>query len=192
MRGRQAFCVVRPALLLITALMRLLPRFVVESAYSFASHLNGRLGVGLRWALARRLCAALGDNVFLGPRIEVRGWGEIRVGDNVSIHDACFIDGRGGLTIGNDVSIAHQCSLVSFEHGWSDESRPIRDNPVEYRPITIADDVWVGCGTRILAGASIGTRCIIAAGAVIVRDVPAYSLAGGVPAKVIGSTRRDT
>jgi acetyltransferase-like isoleucine patch superfamily enzyme len=190
MRGRQIFSAVRPVLDGVVLLLRLVPRPFAEILYSIFSHLNGRVGVGVRWALARRLCASVGPNVFIGPRVEVRGWEKIRLGANVSIHNSSFVDGRGGLSIGNDVSIAHQCSLVTFEHGWADESLPIRDNPVRYLPIEIADDVWIGCGARVLAGTSIGARSIVAAGAVVARDIPAYSLAGGVPAKVIGSTRR--
>jgi acetyltransferase-like isoleucine patch superfamily enzyme len=189
-RGRQAFALGKPLLVLLAHMVAPLPRGLVRGLYAIASHLTGPVGAALRWSIARRLAAAVGDNVFIGPRIEVRGWESLRLGRNVSIHNACFIDARGGLTIGDDVSIAHQCSLVTFEHCWTDESLPIRDNPVQYRPIAIANDVWIGCGARILAGASIGTRCIVAAGAVVTRAIPEFSIAGGIPAVVIGSTRR--
>jgi len=175
---------------MIALLLRVLPRVVVEVLYSLASHMNGRTGAGLRWAFARRLAAQVGNNVFIGPRVEIRGWQEIRLGNNVSIHNACFVDGRGGLSIGNDVSIAHQCSLVTFEHGWSDDSAPIRDNPVRYQPVVIADDVWIACGSRVLSGVHIGGRSIVAAGAVVTKDVPEFAIVAGVPARLIGSTRR--
>ncbi len=192
MRGRKQFDLLKPLLCGLAAMLRMVPRAAVEVLYSLASHLNGKIGAGLRWSLARRLAACVGDNVFIGPRVEVRGWQQISLGNNVSIHNACFVDGRGGLSIGNDVSIAHQCSLVTFEHGWADEAVPIRDNLVRYQPVTIADDVWIACGSRVLSGVRIGGRSIVAAGAVVTKDVPEFSIVGGVPAKPMGSTRRHT
>jgi acetyltransferase-like isoleucine patch superfamily enzyme len=189
MRGRSAFYILRPLLLAAVALLRLMPRSLVGALYGLSSHFTGVIGVGLRWIIAKRLAAQIGDNVLIGPRIEIRGWNALRIGNNVSIHNASFIDARGGLTIGNDVSIAHHCSVVTFDHEWSDMTKPIRDNPVRYQRVAIANDVWIGAGVRVLAGASIGTRSIVAAGAVVTRAVPEYSIAGGVPAKVIGSTR---
>jgi len=189
MRGRQLFKIFRPVLDALAAVLGLLPRAAAEALYSAASHMNGRIGAGLRWVLARRLAASVGSNVFIGPRVEVRGWEEIRLGNNVSIHNACFVDGRGGLSIGNDVSIAHQCSVITFEHEWSDRTVPIRDNPVCYRAVVIADDVWIACGSRVLAGVKIGGRSIVAAGAVVTKDVPDFAIVGGVPARPIGSTQ---
>lgn len=176
-------------MLTVAAMLRPMPRGLVLMLYRIASHLTGVTGIGLRWIIAKRLAQQLGDNVFIGPRIEIRGWETLVIGSNVSIHNASFIDARGGLTIGNDVSIAHHCSIVTFDHGWADTTKPIRDNPVRYEPVAISNDVWIGGGARILAGATIGTRTIVAAGAVVTRSIPEYSIAGGVPAKVIGSTR---
>jgi acetyltransferase-like isoleucine patch superfamily enzyme len=112
----------------------------------------------------------------------------LRIGQFVSIHRWCYIDAVGDITIGNDVSIAHSSSILSFDHTWADASRPIRDNPIRLAPVNIANDVWIGCGVRILAGVSIGQRCIVAAGAVVVNDVPNGTVAGGVPARRISST----
>jgi acetyltransferase-like isoleucine patch superfamily enzyme len=173
-------------------ILGILPRRVSEFLYGCASHFVGIVGVGLRWTIAKRLAKDLGDNVFIGPRVEIRGWENLTIGSNVSIHNASFIDARGGLAIGNDVSVAHHCSIITFEHGWSDHTKPIRDNPVRYDPVAIANDVWIGSGARILAGASIGTRCIVAAGSVVTRPVPDYSIAGGAPARVIGATRGES
>lgn len=62
---------------------------------------------------------------------------------------------------------------------------PIKYNKVEKGPIVVKDDCWIGCGCRILQGVTIGTRSIIAAGAVVTKDVEPFHLYGGVPAKII-------
>jgi acetyltransferase-like isoleucine patch superfamily enzyme len=187
-RGRYWFRRFRIVFTTAQFIMRLLPRFVAKCLWWLVKGWGGALGLGLRYVAAKRLAAELGESVFLGPDLEVRNWHTLRIGQFVSIHRWTYIDAVGGITIGNDVSIAHSSSILSFEHTWSDQSRPIRDNPIRCAPVSIGSDVWLGCAVRILAGVNIGTRCIIAAGAVVVNDVPSGSIAGGVPAKRIGST----
>jgi acetyltransferase-like isoleucine patch superfamily enzyme len=148
---------------------------------------DGLIGIGLRYCLLRSMTKKCGDNVLVGPDVEIRHWRELSVGNNVSIHRGCYIDALGGVTIGDDVSIAHGTSILSFEHGWADPASPIRDNPVTKAPVLIAGDVWIGCGCRILAGVTINRRTIVAAGAVVTKDVPAGTIVGGVPAKVLRS-----
>lgn len=186
-RGRDAFSRVKVLLVALAAVLRFLPRGMSIFLWNAISPYRGRLWLGLRWSIAARLARAIGDNVFLGPNLEVRGWESWSIGSNVSLHNSCFIDATGGLTIRSDVSIAHQCSIITFEHTWSDLARPIRDNPHEYGPIEIDSDVWVGCGSRILAGVKIGSRAIVAAGSVVTKDVPPRVIVGGVPAKVLRS-----
>ena len=123
--------------------------------------------------------------VYVGSFVTLKNFDKISIGSNVSIHDSCYIDGLGGCFIGNNVSIAHQSSILTFNHTWSDINLPIKYNPVLMSTVFIADDVWIGCGVRIMPGVSIGTRSVVAAGAVVVYDVPSNCLVGGVPAKVI-------
>jgi acetyltransferase-like isoleucine patch superfamily enzyme len=126
-----------------------------------------------------------GDNVFVGRSVEIKHWEKLTIGSNVSIHKQCYLDAVGGIHIDNDVSIAHQTSMISFEHTWEEASLPIRDNPVSAAKITIHSDVWVGCGCRILAGVEIFSRAVVAAGAVVTKNVLPHSIVGGVPAKPI-------
>jgi acetyltransferase-like isoleucine patch superfamily enzyme len=74
---------------------------------------------------------------------------------------------------------------MSTNHSWSDSTLTIRDNPVSASEVSIDDDVWIGCGSRILAGVHIGTRSVVAAGAVVTQNVPSYIVVGGVPARTI-------
>ena len=78
-----------------------------------------------------------------------------KIVNNVSIDDFLYIGGAGGLTIGNDVSIAYNCSNLTTNHQWSDLDKPIKYNKENYKSILINNDVWVGCGVRILAGVEI-------------------------------------
>ena len=107
------------------------------------------------------------------------------IGSNISIHPMCYIDATGGLTIGNDVSIAHSTSILTTEHTWNDGSIPIKYNEVIMKNVIIENDVWIGCGCRILSGVTIKNRSIIAAGAVVVRNVSKNTIVGGIPSKLI-------
>lgn len=185
MRGRDKFKLVRPLIWLVYAGFRLMPRGFASRLWTALDVFTGSVGAGLRYALAKRLAKSVGESVLFGPQVYVNGWDKLDIGNNVSIHRQCYIDASGGLVIGNDVSIAHQSSLLTFEHTWDDATKPIRENLLLWSSVIIEDDVWIGCGSRILAGASIGTRTIVAAGAVVTKSFSPGVLIGGVPAKVI-------
>jgi acetyltransferase-like isoleucine patch superfamily enzyme len=186
-RGRDRFRRFRFAIDVLTAGLSVLPVRVRRGLWQTVEGWHGLHGVGARYCLLKTLAKSCGENVFVGPHVEIRGWEGLVVGDNVSIHRGCYFDARGGIHIGQDVSIAHASSVLSFEHTWDDLTVPIRDNPLRFAPVVIDDDVWVGCGVRLLAGVQIGTRSIIAAGAVVTRDIRPWSIAGGVPARVLRS-----
>lgn len=103
----------------------------------------------------------------------------------MSVHPFCYLEGAGGITIGNNVSLAHNTSILSVNHTWNILVEPIKYNPISYSPVIICNDVWVGCGCRLMAGVTINSRSVIAAGAVVTKDVSSHTLVGGVPAKVI-------
>ena len=104
----------------------------------------------------------------------------------------CYIDGCGGIEIGDNVSIAHSTSIVSFNHTYEKVDIPIKYNPISCGYIyiyndfcSVYNDVWIGCGVRILSGVTIGNRSIVAAGSVVTANVTPYTLVGGIPAKFI-------
>ncbi|MFA0083548.1 hypothetical protein AB4383_16115 [Vibrio breoganii] len=103
----------------------------------------------------------------------------------MSIHANSYIDGAGGLFFGNNISIAHNCSVLTAEHDWTNRSLPIKYNEVKLKETKLADDIWIGCGSRILGGTSIGNRVVIGANSVVKGEVFNDSIYVGVPARRI-------
>lgn len=183
MRGRDKFAAAKPLIRVASIIFSVVPRFFLVATWPLLDLFPGSLGLGLRYIYAKRLALHVGDCIFIGRGVEIHSWEKLSMGNNVSIHSNCYIDASGGINIGHDISIAHQCSLVSFNHTWENATIPIRENPTVGSPINIEDDVWIGCGVRVLAGVFVRRRAVVAAGAVVVADVEAGGLYGGVPAK---------
>ncbi len=148
---------------------------------------NGRGSVAVlrRYVFLKASAKKVGKNVCVMDHVYLHHWKNLEVGDNVSIHEQCNINAYGGVRIGDNVSIAHGTSIVSFNHTWADENVPIKYNPSEPLPVVIGNDVWVGCGVRILGGVTIGDRSVIAAGAVVTRDCEPNAVYAGVPARLV-------
>lgn len=150
--------------------------------------------------LERSVNAVFGQGVYIAARAEVhtdrllmgaQSWiagyaivrGDIELGDNVSINPYACLSGK--VTIGNGVRIASHVSIVGFNHGFDDIDTPIYRQPLTSLGIEIGDDVWIGANAVVLDGVKIGRGAIIAAGATVVKDIPAMAIAGGVPARVL-------
>lgn len=166
-------------------LFKVLPSFIRSMIWSFSDNKSSIVFIGLRYLVFSSRVQAFSKNTYLGKYLTLKNISNLKVGENVSIHDYCYLDAVGGIEIGNNVSIAHNCSLVSFNHTWSDIDLPIKYNPVIKQTIRIEDDVWVGCGARIMPGVTIHSRSVVAAGSVVISDVPPNSLVAGVPSKVV-------
>jgi len=104
---------------------------------------------------------------------------------NVSINEWVHLNGKGQIEIGDWVDIAHSVSIESADHGFSSLKDHIRFQEFTVGKIIIEDDVWIGCGTRILKGVRIGKGSTIGAGSVVTKDIPPYSIAVGNPCVVI-------
>ena len=109
--------------------------------------------------------------------------GDVIIGDHtrIGLHNTII----GPVEIGNHVNLAQGITVTALNHNFSDTSKRIDEQGVSTNPVTIEDDVWVGANAVILPGVTIGEHCVIAAGAVVTKDVPPHSLVAGVPAKVI-------
>ena len=109
--------------------------------------------------------------------------GDVIIGDHtrIGLHNTII----GPVEIGNNVNLAQGITVTALNHNFSDTDKRIDEQGVSTNPVTIEDDVWVGANAVILPGVTIGEHCVVAAGAVVTKDVPAHSLVAGVPAKVI-------
>ena len=91
----------------------------------------------------------------------------------------------GPVTIGSHVNLAQGITVTALNHNFTDTEKRIDEQGVSTSPVTIEDDIWIGANATILSGVKIGQHSVIAAGAVVTKDVPPHSLVAGVPAKVI-------
>lgn len=121
---------------------------------------------------------------------EIRGHGKLSIGEGSIIGDHAILDARrGGIVIGNDVNISNNVSMWTGQHDYNDPY--FRSVPGKRGPIIIRDKVWIGPNVTILHSVTIGEGAVVAAGAVVTKDVPPFSLVGGIPAKVIGTRNQD-
>lgn len=105
----------------------------------------------------------------------------ITVGENVFINACCHFQDHGGVTIGDGCQIGHNVVFATLNHGLSPEKRKTT-NPA---PIVLGNNVWIGSNATILQGVTIGDNAVVAAGAVVTKDVAANTVVGGVPAKIM-------
>lgn len=187
MNGRTFFRLSKPVLMLLYIFFLLFPKSLIQWFWRITDLLPDFFGVAFRFAMLKRLCNVVGDNVYVARCVVLKNLTDVSIGSNVSFHEFCYIDGFGGIVIGDDVSVAHGTSIISFEHTWSDKTLPIKYNSLMGKKISISNDVWIGCGVRVLAGVEIGRRSIVAAGSVVKQSVPENTIVAGVPAKPVKS-----
>lgn len=105
----------------------------------------------------------------------------IHVGENVFINACCHFQDHGGVTLGDGCQIGHNVVFATLNHGLSSEDRGI----TYPAPIVLGKNVWVGSNSTILQGVTIGDNAVVAAGAVVTKNVEANTIVGGVPARFI-------
>jgi acetyltransferase-like isoleucine patch superfamily enzyme len=157
--------------------LRLGPNCFIDDNVTIYAHGNGgsvTLGQGV--------------HVYRGTIVEVGAGGNVVIGDHTHIQAGCHLKGfLRDLRIGANVQLAPHCGLSPYQHTISDPTRPIMAQGIESKgDIVIEDDVWLGLGVNVLDGVTIGQGAVIGAGAVVTRSVPAYAIAAGVPARIIG------
>ena len=109
--------------------------------------------------------------------------GDVVIGHHtrVGLHNTVI----GPVTIGNHVNLAQGITVTALNHNFSDANKRIDEQGVTTTPVVIEDDIWIGSNAVILPGVTIGSHSVVAAGAVVTKDVPPRTLVAGVPAKII-------
>ncbi len=121
----------------------------------------------------------IGKDTYIGMGCYIVGT-FIEIGDNTVINRGTYLDGRVPLKIGNNVSISNYCYIQTNSH---DPQSP--DFKGIWEPVIIGNNVWVGAKAIILTGVTLEDGCVVGAGAVVTKNIPAYTIAVGCPAKVI-------
>ena len=184
-RGRDIFLKYKPILNFGAKCYRLLPKRIRIMVWNGISRKKGMIWIAQRYMLCKSLGACVGDNVSIHDNVFFFCLENMKFGNNVSVHPMCYFQASGGIEIGNDVSVAHGVTLMTQNHSYEDRSTPIKDQPVISKPIVIEDNVWIGAKVTVLYGRRIGKNSVIAAGAVVTKDVPPNTVVAGVPARVI-------
>ena len=127
-------------------------------------------------------------HVHRGTIIEVGQGGKVIIGQDTHVQSNCNLNGYlGSVRIGRQVMIASHCGLTPYQHKIDDLSQPMCEQELTSKgDVVIEDDVWLGMGVKVMDGVRIGQGAVIGAGAVVTEDIPPYSIAVGIPARVVG------
>jgi acetyltransferase-like isoleucine patch superfamily enzyme len=115
----------------------------------------------------------------------------ITIGARALIGEGCVLRGQGGITIGDDVYLAPLVQMLAVNHVYDDPMRPISAQGITAQGIIVEDGAWIGGGAIVLDGVRIGRNAVVGAGAVVTRDVPAYTVVVGNPARVVRDLRAE-
>lgn len=109
--------------------------------------------------------------------------GDVIIGDytRVGLHNTII----GPVNIGHHVNLAQGITVTALNHNFENSEKRIDEQGVCTTPVVIEDDVWIGANAVILPGVRVGTHSVVAAGAVVTKDVPPHSIVAGIPAKII-------
>lgn len=126
-------------------------------------------------------CGKVGANFGLFPPVYCDYGMNLTIGDSVFVNSGCCFQDQGGIYIGDGSMLGHQVVIATLNHDLD----PARRGDMYAAPVHIGKNVWIGSHATILAGVTIGDGAVVAAGALVNRDVPPKAVVGGVPAKVI-------
>jgi maltose O-acetyltransferase len=168
--------------------MKIIQKISIFIYYVFVKHLppsyfpGGEIYKSIRYRLCRRLFKYCGKNVTIEPKAYIPFW-KVEIGDNSGIGCNARL---GAVVIGNDVMMGPDVVILSRNHNFSDINTPMNiQGESGDIPVVIGDNVWIGTRALILPGITIGQGAVIAAGSVVTKNVPPFSIYGGNPAQLI-------
>ncbi len=143
-------------------------------------------GMVIRHGLHKLLCKKIKSFARIYSGVYLTHTYGIEIGHRFSVNSGTIIDGRGGIVIGDDVMIGPHTAIYSSGHNFSQLDKPMTGLDHIMTPVIIKDNVWIGAHVCIPGGITINSGAIIAAGAVVTKDVEANTIVSGIPAQVIG------
>ncbi len=142
----------------------------------------------IREIMERLIGKKIDDSFRMFPPFYTDFGKNITIGKNVFINSGCHFQDQGGIRIGDGTLIGHNVVLATINH----DLNPEKNRKNHYVPITIGAHVWIGSNATILPGVTLGDHAVVAAGAVVTKDVPPRMVVGGVPAKVLKEIPEET
>ena len=162
--------------------------FAIQQVVNRTIHLSAELNTStdiqqIRTRLSKIICTPIDDSTIIFVPFFTNFGRFIQIGRNVFINHACSFLDMGGITIEDDVLIGPKVNLITENHPMEPADR----RALICKPIVVKRNAWIGAGVTILPGVTVGENAIVAAGAVVSKNVPANTVVGGIPAKIIKS-----
>lgn len=142
----------------------------------------------LRKLMRQLIGKKVADSFRLFPPFYTDFGKNITLGENIFINSGCHFQDQGGIVIDDGCFIGHNVVLATINHALA----PSQKRKNAYAPIHIGKNVWIGSNATVLSGVTVGDWAVIAAGAVVTKNVPAYAVVGGVPARLLKMIDKDS
>ena len=152
--------------------------------YGFVKYMSFPLSNFLRYGVLRLFSKGI-ETSYISDGVTIWFPWNVKIGKRSSLNQGVIIDGYGHVSIGEGVRIASYVNINTADHQFDDPEKMIVDQGFVVGEVIIEDDVWIGCGAIINKGVRIGKGAVIGSGSVVTKDIPSYSIAAGVPCKVI-------
>lgn len=171
-----------------------LSNIMSQRAMRIQEELNGRYHdpAEVVRIMSKLTCSHVPESFRLFPPFYTDFGANIHLGERAFINSGCHFQSQGGVWVGEDALVGHDVIVATLNHRFKPEERAICDAA----PVRIGKGAWIGSNACLLAGVTIGDYAVVAAGAIVTKDVPAMTIVGGVPAKPLkrinpdGSTER--
>lgn len=162
------------------------PNINLKEATNFTIGKNVTIHSNVRFQQYDNSSLVISDNVEIFDHSVIQSLGGgITIGKNVIIGEYTTIQAQANVTIENDVLLASKIQFISNTHTYEDINTPVKYQPNISSPILVKSGAWIGINATILAGVTIGRNSVVGGGSLVTRDVPDYTVVGGIPAKPI-------
>lgn len=169
-----------------TAFSDLVLKFTMRDFFiGICANIPSTIGILIRYGVYKIFLRSCGKGLTVMEQVKIWFPERVRIGKHVSINNFTLIDGTGGIEIGDYARISSNVTIVTHSLIFKNPGIPMKLQGKTTAKVVIGNDVLIGTGARILPGVKIGDGSVIGAGAVVTKNIPPYSIAAGVPAKVI-------